>query len=182
MYVKYINQNHDTNIVWNGFANRVNSNNLPLTLVPIGHNLNTHWSSVNIKLLLSKRLCQWISHILQGWNSTNLYIFFINISNEMEASKYVFGSLVRFRFLSLHDRSIVVTIEVNQVHNAKNDAKFTNELSDPNSFLSCTWGSYILNLYSRIDNYLLLWTLPTHNIAIQEKHKPNYDQKSSLLV
>lgn len=82
MYVKYINQNHDTNIVWNGFANRVNSNNLPLTLVLIKHKPDTHQSSVSIMFLLSKVLHKWFNNIIWCWISAYF-------SNEMKASKYM---------------------------------------------------------------------------------------------
>ena len=80
-------------------------------------------------------------------------------------------SLMRFRFLSLRDYSIVITIEVNWVCDARNDTNINNELPNPNIFLSCTKGIYILSLCSRIGDCPLLGTVPTYNVVIQAKHK-----------
>ena len=82
-----------------------------------------------IMLLLRKRLCQWVSNIVKCRYSAYFHISSIYyLSNEVITPKYVFGSLVRSRLLGLCDSTIVITIETNGIHNAKNYAKFTNEL------------------------------------------------------
>ena len=50
----------------------------------------------------------------------------------MEAPKYMFGSLMRSGFLSLHNSSIVFTIELNWVYNARDNPEFSNKVLDPN--------------------------------------------------
>src|SRR3954471_12783033 len=85
-------------------------------------------------LALRKRLRQWVSNVIIGWYSANLHITSIDdLSNEVKTSEYVFGSLMRSRLLSLRDGSIVVTIEIHWVRNARDNPKFSNELLDPNT-------------------------------------------------
>ena len=83
-------------------------------------------------LLLHQRLCQWVSDVTVNWYSSYLHISCINdLMDEMEEPKYMFGSLVRFRFLSLCNGSIVITIKIYLDCNAKNNTQFNNELLDP---------------------------------------------------
>src|SRR3954465_14124436 len=111
-------------------------------------------------LALRKRLRQWVSNVIIGWYSANLHITSIDdLSNEVKTSEYVFGSLVRSRLLSLRDGSIVVTIEIHQVRNARDNPKFSNELLDPNGLLCRIRYSNILSFCFRIGNCLLLRTL-----------------------
>ena len=49
----------------------------------------------------------------------------------MISSKFVFGSVVIYRLISLCDSTIIMTIEINEINNDKDYAKFTNELLDP---------------------------------------------------
>ena len=94
-------------------ASRAYTNNLPLALEPIRHTLNTHRSSMAIMLLLRKRLCQWVSYIVK----CRYFAYFHT------TPKYVIGSSVRSRLLSLCDSTIVITIETNGIHNARNYVK-----------------------------------------------------------
>ena len=48
------------------------SNKLPLALRLIGHIPKSHLLKVSLSLLLAKRLCLWICHILYGVNSLHL--------------------------------------------------------------------------------------------------------------
>lgn len=41
---------------------------------------------------------------------------------------------MRYRLFSLWDRTIVITIEINKIHNDRDHAKFTNEILNPNCF------------------------------------------------
>ena len=87
------------------------TNNLPLALKPIVHVSNTYGSTVTIMLLLCKGLCQWISNIADIWYSAYSNIASVdNLPDEMISSENVFGSLVRYGFLSLCYCAIVVTI------------------------------------------------------------------------
>ncbi|KAL4379237.1 hypothetical protein GQ457_02G024220 [Hibiscus cannabinus] len=89
------------------------SNNLPLALRPITHISNVEWLSVTIMLLLCQRLRQGICNIVIGVYFAYFHISSINdLSNEMEASKNVFISLMRYGFICLRNGSIVVTIEL----------------------------------------------------------------------
>src|SRR3954471_25091794 len=72
----------------------------PLALEPIRHLSNACRPSVKLMLALCKRLRQWVCNVIVCWYSANLHISSIDdLSNEMEASEYVFGSLVRSRLL-----------------------------------------------------------------------------------
>src|SRR3954464_2587669 len=118
-------------------------------------------------LALRKRLRQWVSNVIIGWYSANLHITSIDdLSNEVKASEHVFRSLARSRLLSLRDGSIVVTVEIHRVRNARDNPKFSNELLDPNSLLCCIRCSNILSFCCRIGKCLLLRTLPTHSSTI----------------
>ena len=94
-------------------ASRAYTNNLPLALEPIRHTPYAHWSSMTIMLLLRKRLCQWVNYIVK----CRYFTYF------RTTPKYVFGSLVRSRLLSLCDSTIVIIIETNGIHNARNYAQ-----------------------------------------------------------
>src|SRR4051812_10723044 len=87
-------------------------------------------------LVLRKRFRQWVSNVIIGWYFANLHITSIDdLSNEVKAFEYVSRSLVRSRLLSLRDGSIVVTIKIHWVRNARDNPKFSNELLDPNGLL-----------------------------------------------
>src|SRR3954465_8987591 len=136
---------------------RANANNLPLALELIRHLSYACRPSVKLMLALCKRLRQWVCNVIVCWYSANLHISSIDdLSNEMEASEYVFGSLVRSRLLSLCNGSIVITIEIHWVHNARDNSKFGNELFDPNGLLRRIGCSNILSLCRRIGNCVLL--------------------------
>lgn len=47
---------------------------------------------------------------------------------------------MRYGFLSLCGYSIIITIKVNRECDARNDAKFNNEILDPNILLSLHQG------------------------------------------
>src|SRR3954470_11892587 len=118
-------------------------------------------------LALCKRLRQWVSNVIIGWYSANLHITSIDdLSNEVTASEYVFRPLVRSRLLSLRDGSIVFTIEIHRVRNARDNPKFSNELLDPNGLFCHIRCSNILSFCCRIGNSLLLRTLTVYSSTI----------------
>src|SRR5207237_801185 len=99
----------------------------------------------------------WVCNVIVCWYSANLHISSIdNLSNEMEASEYVFGSLVRSRLLSLRDGSIIVAIEIHRVCYARDNPKFSDELLYPNGLHCHIRCSNILSLCRRIGNCVLL--------------------------
>ncbi|PKI34367.1 hypothetical protein CRG98_045242 [Punica granatum] len=148
-------------------------NNLPLALEPIWHMSYANRSSVSLVLALHKRLRKWICEILICWYSAYLHISSVDdLANEMDAPEYMFGSLVRPGFFSLRNGSIVITIEIHWVYDARNHNKFCHELLDPNGLFCSVRGSNILSLCGRVDYCLLFGTLPTHSTSIQAEHIP----------
>ena len=88
------------------------TNNLPLALRPITYISNTKWFSVTIMLLLCQSLRQGIGDVVVRVYFTYFHISsFYDLSYEMEASKNMFGSLMRPGFLCLRNGSIVITTE-----------------------------------------------------------------------
>lgn len=75
-------------------------------------------------------------------------------------------------FFCLSCGTIVVTVEIHRIIDAKDHPKFDDELFDPHSFL-CSFGSCdVLYLCRcRISNSALLGTFPTHYSSIQTKDK-----------
>ena len=125
---------------------------------------------MTIMLGLGKRLSQWICNIVICGYSAYLNISSINdLSNEMVTPEHVFRSLVWSWFLSLCNGPIIVTIEIYWICNARNNSQSTNELLDPNCFLSYIWYCYILSLCCRICNCVLFGTLPA-DTSIQTKY------------
>src|SRR4051812_34302465 len=107
-------------------------------------------------LTLHKRLWKWVNNIIIGWYFANLNITSIdNLPIEVKASEYVFRSLVRSRLLSLRNGSVVVTIEVHWVYNARDYAKLSDEILDSNSLFCHIGCCNKLSLCYRISNCLL---------------------------
>ena len=74
---------------------RAYTNNLPLALVPIGHNPKTERPDMTLMFWPSQLLGQRISYIVLSRNLAYLHISSLDdLSNEMESPEYVFGSLV----------------------------------------------------------------------------------------
>ncbi|KAK8619619.1 hypothetical protein V6N13_135901 [Hibiscus sabdariffa] len=68
------------------------------------------------------RLHQGISDVLVRMYFTYLHLSSIyDLTDEMEAPKNVFGSLMRSGFLCLRNGSIVVTIEIHSIRYARNN-------------------------------------------------------------
>ncbi|KAK8700447.1 hypothetical protein V6N13_018843 [Hibiscus sabdariffa] len=68
------------------------------------------------------RLRQGISDVVVRMYFTYLHISSIyDLTDEMEAPKNVFGSLMRSVFLCLRNGSIVVTIEIHSIRYARNN-------------------------------------------------------------
>lgn len=66
--------------------------------------------------------------ILSSVDTLHIYIYSINyLSNKVISPKYVLGSLVRSRLFNFCDGTIVITIETNEIHNARDYAKFIND-------------------------------------------------------
>ena len=82
-----------------------------------------------IMLLSWKRFSQRICHIQVRVYFANLYVSFPDIlPYHMEASKYVLGSGVGPRFLSIRNRPCVVAIDVDGVLHARKHFEFDDEL------------------------------------------------------
>lgn len=136
---------------------RAYTNNFPLALEKVKHTPNTHKSSMTNMLLLCKRLCQWVIDIVKCWYFAYLHISSIYyLSNEVIVPKYVFRMLVKCRFLTLCDGTIVITIEINEIHNARDYIHL--------SFLHLK--QQYTQTRSRITDYILLWTFPIHTTTI----------------
>ena len=74
---------------------RAYTNNLPLALVPIGHNPKTEGPNMTLMFWPSQLLGQWIHYIVLSRNLAYLHISSLDdLSNEMESPEYAFGSLV----------------------------------------------------------------------------------------
>ena len=74
---------------------RAYTNNLPLALVPIGHNPKTEGPTMTLMFWPSQLLGQRISYIVLSRNLAYRHISSLDdIPNEMESPEYVFGSLV----------------------------------------------------------------------------------------
>ena len=74
---------------------RAYTNNLPLALVPIGHNPKTEGPNMTLMFWPSQLLGQRISYVVLSRNLAYLHISSLDdLSNEMESPEYVFGSLV----------------------------------------------------------------------------------------
>ena len=81
--------------------------------MPVPYMSETHGGCVHHMLYLSHRLCQWISCVTVCPDLANLHFTSINdLSDKVISSQHVLGPLVSSRFLSLCNRSIVVTIEL----------------------------------------------------------------------
>ena len=89
----------------------------------------------------------------------------------MEIPEHMFGPLVRSGFLRLNNGTIIVTIQLNAILNARNYTKLTNELFDPNSFLCCISCCNILSLYCRIRDGTVLNALLAHSSSIETKYE-----------
>ena len=73
---------------------RAYTNNLPLALVPIGHNPKTEGPNITLMFWPSQLLGQWICYIVLSRNLAYLHIFSLDdLPNDMESIEYVFGSL-----------------------------------------------------------------------------------------
>ena len=103
------------------------------------------------------------------------------VSTNMKVSFYVFGFLMRPRFLCQSNDSIIVTIERNQGLNGRNNSKFDNEPLNPKSFFSSIRCSYILGFCSRINSDILLGTLLAHCTSITNENKPR-DRLSIIYI
>ena len=89
IYIKYIK------IRTQCIRTRAYTNNLPLALVPIGHNPKTEGPNMTLMFWHSQLLSQWIHYIVLSRNLAYLHISSLDdLSNEMESPEYAFGSLV----------------------------------------------------------------------------------------
>ena len=71
---------------------RAYTNNLPLALVSIMHNLKTKTPDMTIKSWSSQLLGQWICNVTLAWNLANFDVSSVNdLSNEMIPPEYIFG-------------------------------------------------------------------------------------------
>ena len=74
---------------------RAYTNNLSLAVVPIGHSPKTEGPNMTLMFWPSQLPGQRISYIVLSRNLAYLHICSLDdLSNEMEAPEYVFGSLV----------------------------------------------------------------------------------------
>ena len=86
------------------------TNNLPLALEPITAVSQTHLLKMSIKLHMSKHFSQWISDIVNWSYLSDDHIALANkLSDNIINPFYVFGFLVRPRFLCQSNGSIAVT-------------------------------------------------------------------------
>ena len=86
------------------------SNNLPLALDPISNVSNAHASYMTIMVLDAKQLRQRVCDVVCGGHSAHLHISSVDyVSDQMESSEYVFGSLMRSGFSSLCYSTVVIT-------------------------------------------------------------------------
>src|SRR5262249_29044132 len=83
-----------------------------------------------------------------------------DLPNQMVAPEYMFGSLMRPRFLSLCNCSIVITIQRYWINNARNHTKFSDELLDPNRFLCSFRSCNVLGFYGRVCYSILFRAFP----------------------
>ena len=74
---------------------RAYTNNLPLALVPMGHNPKTEGPNMTLMFWPSQLDGQWIQYIVLFRNPPYLHISSLDdLSNGMESPEYAFGSLV----------------------------------------------------------------------------------------
>src|SRR3989337_4353206 len=118
-----------------------------------------------------KRFSQRVCHIQIRMYFSNFYVSILDIiTNGVEASLDVFGSLVKLGLLGYGNCSSVVTKDCHWTRCTGYYTQIGYELLHPDSFIRCFRSSYVLRFTRRSCHDALLGTAPTNSSTIQYKY------------
>src|SRR5215216_1315271 len=101
----------------------------------------------------------------------NLYVSFRHLMTDgIEASLDVLGSLVKFGFLCQGNCTSIVTKDFHWTRCTRYDTYIGYEFLHPDSFICCFRSSYVLRFTCRSRHDALLGTAPTYSSTIQYKY------------
>jgi hypothetical protein len=109
-------------------------------------------------------------------NSSTYFVHFdvsiLNkLTNNVILALNVYSPLARPMILCIGDGSLVVTVELHEVYNARNNNKLIDELPYLDSYFACLASSHILSLHSGVSRTVLFGTLPTDS-SIEHVYVP----------